>query len=474
MPLKSGVTGHSSFPGSVREALTINVVQPLYEHYRGLRPAYRPAARAYSEGLAFRKHALRWPEERIRPWILARLRHAVRAAYSETEFYRDRFKSIGFDPFSDFGFDDLALVPPLEREDIRLGGASLRSPRVPRRLLRWDSTGGSTGEPTEVWRGPEELGWNESGTEHFMRMIGLPRGSSTGLLWGHHLDPVASDRWRDRLRFAAENIRWFDCLRLSPEVFAQYHQQLQQWRPACIVAYAGALGTFADYLAHAAHDPAAYPTKAFVTGAEKLLPQHRAAVGSVFGLPVHERYGTRDVALIGFQLDPARSLDFTVDWANVVVEPEHDGTTSSILITKLHADAMPMIRYRVGDIAHFPSDANPGHPTLMLHEVLGREVDRIWLPDGRWVHGAAFPHLLKDYGVKLFQIVQAADFSVVLNIVPGAEYRQDANEAVIGTLRANLRDIPISLELVSDIPRTRSNKWRPVVSHVDLQQFGTR
>jgi phenylacetate-CoA ligase len=239
------------------------------------------------------------------------------------------------------------------------------------------------------------------------------------------------------------------------------------------VAYAGALGAFAEYLADTGQRAAAYPTKALVTGAEKLLPHHRAAAETVFGRPVHERYGTRDVALIGFQLNPRQSLDYVVDWANVFVEPENDGTESSILVTKLNADAMPMIRYRVGDIARFPPDSRPGHPALTLHEVIGREVDRIWLPDGRWMNGLAFPHMLKDYGVRLFQIVQAADFSVVLNIVPGTGYSESASEAVLRTVRANLCHISVELRLVDDIPRSRASKWLPVVSHVDAHQFSS-
>jgi phenylacetate-CoA ligase len=452
---------------AVHESVAVRIIQPLYELYRAARPAYRPAMAAAREGMSFRKASAAWPQEQRLRWILERLRTTTRYASEHSSFYRQRFADAGFDPRADFSFDDFARLPVLERADIREAGAAIRAACIPVERLRRDSTGGSSGQPTEVWRGPLELGWNESGTEYFMRRIGLPRGTSMGLLWGHHLDPVGSDKLRDRIRFFAENIRWFDCLRLSPEVFERFHAQFLKWRPNCIVAYAGALGAFAEYLDSQDVRSPGYPRMAFVTGAEKLLPHHRAAVERVFGRPVHERYGSRDVALLGFQVDPGRTLAYEVDWQNVHVEPETATPEAPILVTKLHADGMPMIRYRIGDLARFPASVRPGHPAFELPEVSGREVDRVWLPDGRWVNGLGFPHLMKDYGVETFQIVQAADYSVSVRIVPQAHFAPDAAAEIRALVEANLEGVPVNVVIVDSIERTRAGKWRPVVSHVD-------
>ena len=42
-----------------------------------------------------------------------------------------------------------------------------------------------------------------------------------------------------------------------------------------------------------------------------------------------------------------------------------------------------------------------------LKEVVGRDLDRIWLRDGRFVHGIKLPHLLKDFPVKDFMLIQS-------------------------------------------------------------------
>ena len=419
----------------------------------------------YREGLHFRHGAQNWSADRKRDWILHRLRFTVRRAYKDIPFYRERFDASGFDPSADFTFDDYSRLPILERSELANAGKALRATTLPAELIRQDATGGSTGQPTIIWTGPEERGWRESGTEHFMRRLGVPKGSSVALLWGHHLDPVGSDRLADRLRAFAENVRWFDCLRLSPEFLQEYDRQLRGWRPRCLIAYASALGALAEEVARSGALPD-YPRRCFVTGAEKLMPHHRRLIESVFQRPVYERYGSRDIGLMGFQTTRDEAPPYEVDWANVLLEPETDGAEASIIVTKLHADAMPMLRYRVGDVGRFPEASRAGTPALVLHAVIGRDSDRVWLPNGRWVHGIAFPHLMKDFPVREFQIHQAQDYSVTIAIVPGDQFSAADSEAIVRTVQSNLPGLPIAVRLVTEIPRTRSNKWRPVITEV--------
>lgn len=447
------------------ELLSRGALLPLWRLQRVVRRSRRAVALHYFEGLRFRRRAAAWTEEQKSAWVLERLRFVVRRAARETDYYAELFQRAGFDPLSDFGFEEFARLPVLEREDVRRAGTALLSRAVPRSEMRKDATGGSTGVPTEVWLGPEESGWRESGIERSMERIGVPPGAATALFWGHNLDPSARAGLLERYHDFENNLRWFDCFRLSSEVFDEYHREFERWRPACIIAYAGALAALAERLDERGVRPH-YPTRRLVTGAEKLWPAQRETVERVFGRPVNERYGSRDVGLMGFQFEPGRTHDYEVDWPNVLLEPETNERDAGILVTKLHADAMPLIRYRVGDIARFPNGSRPGHPAFVLQEVLGRDLDRIWLPDGRWLNPLQLPHMLKDYPVREFLVLQRRDYSVELRIVPREGFGDESRGAILAAVAANLPDVRVSLVLVESVPRTRSNKWRPVVSEV--------
>lgn len=460
------------------DAAAVHVFQPLYQLSQLARPAFREGASVYAAGLRFRRDADGWSADRRRAWTLEQLRSVVRRAADTVPYYRELFRREGFDARAPFGFADFARLPTLEREAMRDAGDDLLSEAVPRASLRRDATGGSTGTPTVLWKGPEELGWGRSGVEHYMRRIGLPVGSRIAYLWGHHLDPVVRASRKEKLQDWINNNRWYDCFRLSADVLLDYHRDLQRWRPRAMVCYAGALAALADAVATSGDAPS-YPLRAFITGAEKLYDHQRLQVQAVFGVPALERYGSRDVGLIGFQLPPedwtpaGPAPDFEIDWAAVLVEPEHDGPEAPILVTKLRADGMPMLRYRIGDVARFPEGSAPGHPALRLHAVMGREVDRIWLPDGRWFNALSFPHMLKDFPVREFQVYQAPDHSIELRLVPTEAFDAAAESAIIRTVRPNVGELPIRVRLVDAIPRTTANKWRPVLSDAAPARSGT-
>ncbi|HEX6284791.1 MAG TPA: hypothetical protein VFZ71_07945 [Pyrinomonadaceae bacterium] len=449
----------------IHDSLSLHVLTPFSRLQRSKRSATRATQEAFNEGIRFRRNAATWDDERKRQWILERLRNVVRRAYDETVYYRELFERNGFNPRVDFSFADFARLPVLTREDIHDAGRNLLASSVPPDQLRKDSTGGSTGVPTELWLGPNERGWRDSGMERFFELLGVPEGSRTALLWGHHLDPKATDSLRERYQAFVSNTRYFDSLRLSPETLERYHRELESFRPAFIIAYASALGQLAEYILARNYKPN-YPTRCLVTGAEKLWSRHRRFIEEAFGLPVHERYGSRDAGCVGVQLEPNKGLHYTVDWANTLVEPQTTEPESPILITKLQADGMPMIRYHIGDVARFPPGSKPGHPVFVLPDVMGRVVDRISLPNGGWVTGLELPHMLKDYPVREFLFLQRQDHSVELQIVPEKDFDEASMSSIRKLLSANLPGLPIQIELKDSVARTKSNKWRPVISEV--------
>lgn len=447
------------------ELVSRKALLPLSAWQRNRHPLRRPTIAAFDESMKFRHQSADWNDRQKRDWVLERLRFCVRRAAAETWYYRELFSRIGFDPQSDFSFDDFAGLPVLDREDIERAGQEIVSAAVAPEQLQKDSTGGSSGEPVELWLGPEERGWRDAAKESFLGRIGAPAGMAAANFWGHHLDPVTADSVRERFYNFAHNVRWFDCFRQSPEIFERYHREFEKMRPTRINAYANALGYFAEFLLERGYKPN-YPTRCFETGAEKLLPHHREVIEKVFGRPVHERYGSRDAGYIGFQMQPSRTLDFEIDWCNILVEPETAEPESAILITKLHADGMPMIRYRINDVGRFPDGSRPGHPAFALHEVIGRDTDRLWLPDGRWITGLQLPHLLKDYPVREFMFLQRPDYSVELSIVSKSEWGEDNWQRIVSTVAKNLPGVEVKVALVDRVPRTKANKWRPVVSEV--------
>src|SRR6476619_7567881 len=159
--------------GGIHDNLSLHVLLPFTRMQRSARSATRPTQQAFYNGVRFRKDASSWSEAQRTDWMLTRLREISRRAYEETEYYRSLF------------------------DQIDQAGPSLLSSSVASDQMRKDRTGGSTGVPTELWLGPNERGWRDSGMEYFFELLGVPEGTRTALLWGHHLDPKKADTLRE-------------------------------------------------------------------------------------------------------------------------------------------------------------------------------------------------------------------------------------------------------------------------------------
>jgi len=443
-----------------------NPLPRLYHWYRRLHPRHRRAAVLAAASEQFRHSAWEWPIDRRNDWILSHLRQTLVNAASGSTFYRRRLADAGVDPAA-IGFEEFGQLPALTREEVAEHSAEilLADPDDPQ--VRRDSTGGSSGRPTTIWKGIEERAWGEGGIDFFMRRHRMPPGARQALLWGHHLDTRESDSWRARLHALASNATWLEAFRLSPELLMAHHDCLNRLRPDYIVAYAGALAELAAVVERSGIPPV-YPQVALVTGAEKVHRHERELIERVFGVPLLERYGSRDVGLMAFQTDPDASLGFEVDWPNLLIEPETSDPESPILVTKLHADAFPMIRYRVGDLARFAADAKPGHPSFRLLEILGRELEMIQIGPDSWLSGTNFPHMFKDFPVADFQVYQGADAAVEVRVVPTdrSAWTEEVTSRFDGGMRAVLGGTPHTLLFVGEIPRTAANKRRPVISEL--------
>jgi hypothetical protein len=83
------------------------------------------------------------------------------------------------------------------------------------------------------------------------------------------------------------------------------------------------------------------------------------------------------------------------------------------------------------------------------------------------------PHMLKDYPVSEFMLVQQPDYSVELKVVPRSGFGEESRRRILATVAANLPGLDVSIALVDEIERTKSNKWRPVISHVVPRQQGS-
>lgn len=166
-----------------------------------------------------------------------------------------------------------------------------------------------------------------------------------------------------------------------------------------------------------------YTAKTLLTIGETLSEETRLRISEAYSCPVFDAYGTRETGRVAAQCPACNG--YHVHDLNVLVEliddsgrPIEPGETGHVLITSLHNYAMPMIRYRVGDLAVKGAACPCGRELSFIERFEGREVNRILLRGGRKrISRSVSKHLQKIETIHAFQVRQKSydRFELVLD-----------------------------------------------------------
>ncbi|MEZ5353953.1 MAG: hypothetical protein R2762_15045 [Bryobacteraceae bacterium] len=431
-----------------------------------------PGERRQMESIGRRHAELEYgSRDDLAAYQISRLR-ALLSAAARSPYYAGVLLDSGVDP-AKADLDDLRRLPLLTKDTLREAGEALRIDGALE--VRENYSGGSTGVPVRFWQDREcriEMG---AATKRANQRAGVFPGARMAKLWGAPQDRKQIEGWRGSLRLWALNMRYYDTFDMGAERMLAYHRSMEAFQPDFIQAYASSAYMLATFLRARGIRPT-YPRRAVICSAEKLFPHMRSAIGSVFPAPVFDRYGSREASAIGAECSLHTGLhvhmpSYVIETIDPRTGRNVTGVPGEIVLTALSNLAMPMIRYRIGDMAILNRErCGCGSVFDRLEEIVGRTSDNFLMPDGRLVHGEYFTHAFYGRaGIAQFQFVQERVDKFLLRIVPAADY----SPGVADQLENEMREVvgptaEFRVELREQIPQTVSGKYRFTISHVDV------
>ncbi len=406
------------------------------------------------------------PADQIETLQLARLKVLLRHAYGQCPFYRERFDRAGFHPDDVSCLEDLRAVPPLEKREIQENRDALVARNWPRADLIPNQTGGSTGSPVAFFLGGDRKCSRAAATLRHNRWAGWEVGDKAAVIWGAPRDRP-TDHWRGRLRgLLLREPLWLDTGHVTEAKLIAFHQALHRYRPKLIQAYARSAVLFARYLK--ANNLDAYQPHAIVTSAETLETADRELLEEVFGCRVFNRYGCREVSVLASECDAHRGLHVMAEGLYLEIEtpdgPARPGEVGAIFVTDLLNHAMPLIRYRIGDMGSWAAGECPcGRGLPRLEKVAGRVTDFLVGCDGQLVSGVFLATYVVAQRPSLgqVQIHQHTAAAITYRIKPGRDFvpGEDA-DYLRRTTRQYLGDeAVVDVEIVDDLPAEASGKF---------------
>ena len=446
---------------SVYTRLCASVLFPLHERLKGHDSVHMRQRLEASQW---------WPPERLREYQLERLKAFLLRIGEQVPYYRELFARCRFDPARIHAVEDLSALPRLDKATIRANMESMKA-RGATALKRYN-TGGSSGEPLVFYIGRNRRSHDVAAKWRATRWWDVDIGDREIVVWGSPIELGAQDRLRE-IRDALMRSRLLPAFDMSEESLDSYLKTIRRYRPAMLFGYPSSLAAIARHALKRGQAMDNLGIKvAFVTS-ERLYPEQRDVIGSVFGCRVANGYGGRDAGFIAHECPSGRmhisAEDIVVelcDEAGAAVPP---GSAGEIVVTHLATEDFPFVRYRTGDIGVLDTAPCPcGRGLPVLREIQGRSTDFVVAADGTVMHGLALIYVVRDLpGIEAFKIVQHDRLRTEVLVVPNSQYDPACAARIAADFRKRLgADVTVEVNAVPSIPREASGKYRYVVSKV--------
>jgi phenylacetate-CoA ligase len=309
-----------------------------------------------------------------------RLRASVAWARARVPFYRDALAAAGV-PDEAVTLDRLAELPFTVKDDLRRH-YPFGLFAVPREeVLRIHASSGTRGKPTVVGYTRNDLSvWREV-MARSLAAAGAEPGQLIQIAYGYGL-------FTGGLGFhdGAEHMG-LTVVPVSSGNTLRQIMLLQDFRPqglACTPSFALYIG---ESLREQGGDPRGLGLAYGLFGAEPWTEAMRAQLEALWGCPAIDFYGLSELigpgvagecveAREGLHLNEDHFLPEIVDPRTGTPRPA--GQEGELVLTSLTKEALPMIRYRTGDVTHLdPAPCRCGRTTVRMARIKGRTDDML-------------------------------------------------------------------------------------------------
>jgi len=393
----------------------------------------------------------------------ARLDHQLTRAARHVPYYQRWFATHRLQPCDCADPEHLTRLPLIDKSIVKAQSSDFRDRDL--RLVFRGYTSGTTGSPLVVYRDLAGIVREHAMIWRQRHWLGVEPGDPIAVLRGELVTPVdrtAPPFWRfDR----SANELVLSSHHLASAHLPAYLATLRSFSPVALYAYPSSARELARLVLQAGQTMV--PLRAVFTASETLTDRDRELIGRAFRAPVVDRYGNAERTLAGGHCERG---GYHL-WSDITLPellPDPDSDALELVGTPLYGRAMPLFRYRTGDWA-YPARV-PGCPCgrafPTVARIAGREDPVLLTRDGRPI--GRLDHIWKGIGhVAAGQVLQEADLTVRLRVVPEPGFSATDRAQLLAQAHDRLgKDLPIVIEELAQLPRTRSGKFQAVVSLV--------
>lgn len=400
----------------------------------------------------------------------------VKHAYQTVPYYKNLFNKHAIKLSDIRSLEDAKKIPLLTKNDIKKNFNDLISSKFTRKELVMGGTSGTTGTPLKVLWDQNTCIYTNAVDWRQKAWAEVSYGDKIAQLLGR---PVVSTKRKKQPFWQMDHIHnqlWLSSFHLSDDNIIHYIDKLSSYKPVAIEGYPSTLYILAEYMNR---NNIVLPMKAAFSSSETLLPFQKEEIEKAFSCDLYDFYGLAERIVFATECEfhDGKHLNFEYGYTEILNDAGdslEEGEKGYLVSTSLQNYGMPIIRYKTTDITEFKSgDCKCGRHMPRIENITTKAEDIIVTPEGKMISASILTHPFKMVnGIAKSQIIQEQTNQLTLKLVTDERYNKDEEKSLLENLRYRVGDnIDINIKQVNDIPRTKSGKYRWVISKVPKGQL---
>lgn len=443
--------------------------QTLIASYYGIYKSFQKFGDSYQRCFEHINKSQWFSAAQINELQLRELKNVIGYVYQNVPYYSELFKRLNLVPADFQSIDDLKKLPVLTKEDVRANFERLTPGNLSPKDVITEHTSGSTGKAMKFLLSKDCYQKEYAFLRLQRTWAGVEDDDRVATFGGHAVIKIDRHKPPFWINNYFEHQVLFSSYHMSERNLGFYAEKLIRFNPDLILGYPSSIYLMASYLSR--RNITVVKPKAVITSSESLLDFQRKLIEQVFRTKVYSYYGNAErVSNIsqcergGLHIKPEYGI---IEFLDENDEPVEEGEPGRMVCTGFLNDAMPLIRYDVGDIAiPIQSECACGRSGPLVKEIVGRTDDFIVTPNGE--HIGRLSQVFKGIdAVEEAQFVQNEKERVIINVVKRADFSEHDSKAIIYNAKDRLGDdIGIELRFVPNIRRHANGKFKFVISNV--------
>jgi phenylacetate-CoA ligase len=420
----------------------------------------------------WRQECVRWQQwswAQMEAWQNQHLQALIALAAQRVPYYRVQWRGLAWRDVCSVA--DLPLLPRLDKHAIRQQEELFLVEGHDPKSLWMEKTSGTTGTSLRIfWPKAMLPKWWALYEVMCRNPIGAAQELPRAMLGGRPIvrgDTRHPPYWRFN-RYWCQ--LYLSSYHVSRATAASYIGALQRYGSCWMTGYGSAVAALADSAIEAGLAPLSM--RAVLVSGDTLLSGMRASIEQFFGCRCFDHYGQCEGVATAMECLYGRLHVLPMLGIIEIVRDDGSlcapGEMGEIVATGLLNDAMPLIRYRVGDYAAWAEEQHCqcGSPTPILARIEGRVDDYLVTADGRKI-GRLSTAVKRSPSIRSAQLVQDCPGHAYLLVCPGEHYQFTHAMAVRDDILERIGKFALDIIEVPEIPRTPQGKTALVVRLAD-------